>query len=228
VNAKLSSHQLTLPERFRLVVAAMARDDFSEASELRRTCPDGDLIELRSLMAAFQQAILAFAFLWVDAARSNDAASALVHARVVAERSFSLGVSTHASTIGRDQEEALHLLADDPVLGTLFHDDPSELIEMRRADLRSAFLGFVGFCSSVDLDPTLVLGTSPALAEDVVAAADVLSDDDLPLTGFAEEVERQLRRVWHRGGARERGKQGGSGGRPNDARGRRPTDQQGR
>jgi hypothetical protein len=216
--------QLTASERLPLVLAAMGRDDARELALLRRTCPEPDLVEIQGRLSAVQQAILAFALLWLDAARSFSATNALVHARGVAERSFTLGVSAQASSTGSESKDALDLaqsrLADDPVLGILFRTDPShesELIVRRRADLRSAFVGFVAFCASVDLDPTLVLSTNPALAAEVVAASDILSDDGLPVTGFADDVECQLGRAWRRGRATRRGSEpevDGSAGRP--------------
>ena len=55
MNTNPSGNQFTVPERFRLAIAAMARDDSSEARELRRTCPDSDPVEIANLMAALRR-----------------------------------------------------------------------------------------------------------------------------------------------------------------------------
>jgi hypothetical protein len=111
---------------------------------------------------------VAIAFLLVDAARSNDAVMAIVFGRLVCERAFDLGVAaareaTDDGSCSRSRVDRM-LFGDDPAVDTLWRRDRDELAAINlqvRSYRGSVVQGFVSFCTSIDLDPTLVLSSSP-------------------------------------------------------------------
>ncbi len=157
-------------ERFRLALAAMARDDEDEVRRLHATCPRAAYTmpdhDFTARWEASQDVAITFGAFWLWMQLRYTEAHWLVIAR------------EHLTARGMTEMKA---------------DEATDRLFRRGAELRGARAGFVRFCAAARLDRNTLLQWWPPLADEIESVRWLLDDDDLFDTD--EEVSAATYRI---------------------------------
>jgi hypothetical protein len=157
-------------ERFRLALAAMARDDEDEVRRLHETCPRAAYTmpdhDFTVRWEASKVVAITFGAFWLWMQLRYTEAHWLVSAR------------EHLAARGMTEIEA---------------DEAIDRLIRRGAELKGAHAGFVRFCAAARLDRDALLQWWPPLAEEIESVRWLLDDDDLFETD--EEVSAATYRI---------------------------------
>jgi len=147
---------LTPDERFRLALAAMARDDKAEVHRLHDTCPRHTYIMqdvgFSDRFSKSHAAAMDFIVLWLWSLKQYTEAQLLyaAHDRMIQES------STETTAV-----ELLHLL-------------------LRRAkELKGTYMGLLRFCEAARLDWRMLLEWWPPVIEEIESVRTLLDDEEI-------------------------------------------------
>jgi len=165
---------LTADERFRLALAAMARDDETEVRRLHGTCPrhtytmaDADFTD------RFR--------------RSHDVAVDFNVMWLWSHKRFS---EMHWLL-------AIHDRAVEKGLTTLTKDEAFDLLASRMEELKGTYAGLLRFCAAARLDWQVLLQWWPPIIDEIESVRWLLDDDVFEATEeIAAAVYRLLSSVW--------------------------------
>ena len=197
--------QLTVEERFRLFMEALARGDENEIERLARTTPKmactpsgakyGDFIDASRLLAA------RFTIHWLEISRllthQEQAINGFKFAQMAWDDGFELGVSgvnhlpqkkdTVAVTFQErfDFFQALQVEAEKNYLETT-------------SRLNGLYQGFLQFCHEVQLKPENFLAWQPLLLVELKETESILNNDVPTDEDFAKNILVQFQKMWPR------------------------------
>lgn len=145
---------LTADERFRLALAAMARDDDAEVERLHKTCPR-------------------LVYTMTDA----DFTDRFQGSRVVAVDFMVIWLWSHKQYSEAHWLVAIHERAMNKGITTMTRNEAFDLLIRRGEELRGAYAGYLRFCTAARLDWRTLLQWWPPILDEIEAVRFLLDDD---------------------------------------------------
>ncbi len=195
---------LTGEERFKLTLAAIARDDGGELEHLKNTCPRKDFSILDPACAdrydASQIIAMAFSIDWMRQERAYIIIRVGTELTVLAVRKFMDGYSMGIEAVINSDNSYLPFMApsDEKLLTVARNELPegyAKTLEAAKRELKEVLTAFEAFCREIDVPLEHILVWMPHVKEQVqryrILLADVQPNNDA-VQGYLDSY----RKLW--------------------------------